>query len=79
MIILKLGFSFKGSRDFLSPNVTFSQLDNSKVSVLQIPWIIDNCLVNSGSVMASSAAPADLQARVSPSAEAEHFVYFSLT
>ena len=32
-----------------------------------------------GSVMASSAAPADLQARVSPSAEAEHFVYFSLT
>ena len=36
-------------------------------------------VVASGSVMASSAAPADSQARVGPSAEAEHFVDFPIT
>ena len=41
--------------------------------------LVHQFLHKAGSVMASSAAPADLQARVSPSAEAEHFVYFSLT
>ena len=35
--------------------------------------------LSAGSVMASSAAPADSQARVGPSAEAEHFVDFPIT